>query len=809
MTKILILTANPLDSKRLDVDAEVRDIQAALERTEFEVVPRLAARAEDFRALLERPAVVHFAGHGDTGGILLQTDDGYTHGVSPSALAGMFEVFRHNVRCVVLNACFTAAQAEALAVYIDWVVGHEGDIGDAEARRFATAFYVALGHGSDVELAFAYAEKSVALESDEKKIRPRLYQKTEARPFPAAARELSDINVPLQRPERAAHFTGRVPELARLLAELQPGATATLCGPGGIGKTALAAEAIWALAPGNAPPARFPDGIFFHSFYNSPSTDVALERIADAFGEEARPTPEMAAQRALNGRCALLVLDGAEDADDLRKVQRVAGDCGVLITSRRSEDAPGSEWQEMQPLAAEDATALIRAWVRDANADTARSICRLTGYLPLAVRLVGFYLAHRKMEPEVYLEWLRASPLKALDQGKRRDKSVPLLLERSLAQVIDDARQALAVVGLLAMAPFDSIVVAAAFAAPVFEAEDRLGDLINFGLLQRDGERYQVTHALIHTYARERLEVSAEVFERLTGWYTEFAETESAKGLEGYLRLHPERPHLLYLLESCMRREAWGAAHELGLAIDEYLNLQGFWTEWLCVCRTGLEAARKLENKENEGEWSRRQGIAYWDLGQMDKAIEYIEQALAIHREIGYRRGEGYALGNLGVIYKDLSQMKKAVEYHEQALNINREIGDRQGEGYVLGNLGIAYEKLDRTDKALEYYEQALAIRREIGYRQGEGLDLANLGNAYYSLGQTDKAVEYYEQALAIRREIGDRRGEGIDLYNLGNLYKNSGQIGKARAYLQQALTIFEEIKSPHAEKARRLLSEL
>jgi flagellar biosynthesis GTPase FlhF len=54
---------------------------------------------------------------------------------------------------------------------------------------------------------------------------------------------------PLQRPPRAEHFTGREKELAQLRQDLQPGRVVTLCGPGGIGKTALATEAIWKLAP--------------------------------------------------------------------------------------------------------------------------------------------------------------------------------------------------------------------------------------------------------------------------------------------------------------------------------------------------------------------------------------------------------------------------------------------------------------------------------------------------------------------------------------------------------------------------------
>ena len=119
----------------------------------------------------------------------------------------------------------------------------------------------------------------------------------------------------LQHPERADHFTGRQDELDQLVPTLQPGQVITLCGPGGVGKTALAAEAVWPLAPGDTPPERFPDGVIFHTFYNQPQVAVALEHIARTLGEEPRPDALEAARRALASRTLLLVLDGAENAD--------------------------------------------------------------------------------------------------------------------------------------------------------------------------------------------------------------------------------------------------------------------------------------------------------------------------------------------------------------------------------------------------------------------------------------------------------------------------------------------------------------
>jgi hypothetical protein len=110
--------------------------------------------------------------------------------------------------------------------------------------------------------------------------------------------------LPLERPVRAVHFTDRERALAELLDELRPGRAVTLCGPGGIGKSALAAEAVWTLTERDELLERFPDGVLFHSFYGRPDPALALEHFARSYGEEPRPSPADAALRALAGRCA-------------------------------------------------------------------------------------------------------------------------------------------------------------------------------------------------------------------------------------------------------------------------------------------------------------------------------------------------------------------------------------------------------------------------------------------------------------------------------------------------------------------------
>ena len=175
--------------------------------------------------------------------------------------------------------------------------------------------------------------------------------------------EVTKVRLPFQRPPRVPHFTGREAELAALLKDLQPGRAVTICGPGGMGKTVLSAEAIWKLAPGSEPPQRFPDGIIFHTFYHRPQAALALEDFARAYGEDPRLSPLDAAKKALAGRRALIVLDGAEACDDLPTVLSVTGSSGVLITTRHRGDAP-EDLCDLPPLPEDKAIELLQAWAK-------------------------------------------------------------------------------------------------------------------------------------------------------------------------------------------------------------------------------------------------------------------------------------------------------------------------------------------------------------------------------------------------------------------------------------------------------------
>lgn len=158
---ILFLAANPRDATRMRLDQEVRDIQEGLrlasQRDRFTLEQRWAVRPRDVRrAMLEvKPQIVHFSGQGAADGSLALEDDvGNIKYVASTSLAGLFELFADQVECVLLNACYSEEQANAIAQHIPYVIGMSDEIDRSGALEFAVAFYDALGAGKTVEFAY-------------------------------------------------------------------------------------------------------------------------------------------------------------------------------------------------------------------------------------------------------------------------------------------------------------------------------------------------------------------------------------------------------------------------------------------------------------------------------------------------------------------------------------------------------------------------------------------------------------------------------------------------------------------------------
>ena len=159
---ILFLAANPKDTSQLRLGEEASRIGKALERSrhrdQFRLEQRWAVQVPDLRRALldEQPEIIHFSGHGsELGRIYLEDASGNGQEVSAEALGRLFNLFKDQIKCVVLNACYSEIQAEEIVKYGIPVIGMNTKVPDKAGVEFAEAFYDALGAGRDLDFAYA------------------------------------------------------------------------------------------------------------------------------------------------------------------------------------------------------------------------------------------------------------------------------------------------------------------------------------------------------------------------------------------------------------------------------------------------------------------------------------------------------------------------------------------------------------------------------------------------------------------------------------------------------------------------------
>jgi hypothetical protein len=205
---ILFLAANPTGADPLALGEEARAIQVELERSGyrdcFELETRWAVQPLDLLRELRKlkPTVVHFSGHGGlspvgtgatgrtpsrhvvatTGtndhepqrGLFFQGPDGRAQVVTAQALRETFGAAGSSVKLVVLSACYSDLQAEALRAHVDFVVGMSAAIVDDAARNFAIGFYGGLGERESIAAAFRQGCAAISLEGLRDSDRPQL-----------------------------------------------------------------------------------------------------------------------------------------------------------------------------------------------------------------------------------------------------------------------------------------------------------------------------------------------------------------------------------------------------------------------------------------------------------------------------------------------------------------------------------------------------------------------------------------------------------------------------------------------------------
>ncbi len=280
------------------------------------------------------------------------------------------------------------------------------------------------------------------------------------------------------------------------------------------------------------------------------------------------------------------------------------------------------------------------------------------------------------------------------------------------------------------------------------------------------GERYRLLET-VRQYAQERLHKTGEENNARTrhlSFYLALAEQarpELAGADQGVwlLRLDLERENLL-AAHSWAGRMDQGAAPGLRLvwALKPYWITRGF---------LGLGQQMTVEalsrDGANERNMARCRGLldAGWIgvlMGHYEEARGYLEESLAIAREIGDKRRIAVALQPLGLACMGQGDMAAARTHLQEALAMARELDDKReiyAALYVLAQLLRVEGELDAAEPL---YETGLALARKLQDRESIAIGLLNLAMVSIDRGDADRSLPMLCEALSIADEIGSMR---------------------------------------------------
>jgi len=182
-------------------------------------------------------------------------------------------------------------------------------------------------------------------------------------------------------------------------------------------------------------------------------------------------------------------------------------------------------------------------------------------------------------------------------------------------------------------------------------------------------------------------------------------------------------------------------------------------------------------------------------LGKNKEALPNFQESLQIRRDIGDKRGLGDTLIDLGNFYDDRGDHDQALKMYKESLQIERDIGNESLQAACLNNIAGVYFAKSEYEDARTYYQQALQLREKSKVPEDIVESVHNLAETSVKMGEYDQAFSQYMRALELRRSMNDIRGAGIESYTLGMLLDDQGRFGAAIGSKQDALKTFQDLK--------------
>ncbi|WP_432127188.1 tetratricopeptide repeat protein [Streptomyces sp. bgisy082] len=628
-------------------------------------------------------------------------------------------------------------------------------------------------------------------------------------------------------PARPTEFVGQAVAVQRLFAlwaetAIGRGRVTVLTGMPGVGKTALAVEAVYRARERGW----FPGGVLWISLPERPLTAMA---VLQALGVSPVEVPAHDDEAWLlcsallhqvtgaGSQPALLVADGISSADTA-PLSRLAPGLSVLLTTR----LPGSEEADrivVEPLGPAEAVTLLSGTNHSGGETDAGALADLAercGRLPLALTVAAGLLRTRPGLTAAGLVDQMRRALVQTDVLAVGDNSVRSALDWTYRQLRRSERDAFMFLGLMPGDEFSSKAVSVVTGLPAERLLVRFRELNLMGSSGQVDGRWQM-HPLIKQYAadlcRQHLadEERTRALTRLMSYYEQYAREADAWTRAGRRNkrtlfssrqkaigwLEAERRNLVACVDVCLRHGLVRTGEAIALSLAEFLTQTRHFDDLLHVMNAVLNSP-VIDESDHYTRTAvlNNFAVAMATTGDFEAAMAALKDAERLGGEEA-DRSSAYALmlGNLGATLLVGRRLGDAVQVLKEAADHFRRSGDRAGLVQVLSNLGMALLDLGEVANALVFLHQAHDLSRHTDVSvHDQAVLLSTLGTAQLRGGQIEEGLGNLSLAAYEAGKMGEGGSQGAVLESLGRAMLEIRHFEEAIDLFYRAVTLYTDL---------------
>jgi tetratricopeptide (TPR) repeat protein len=203
------------------------------------------------------------------------------------------------------------------------------------------------------------------------------------------------------------------------------------------------------------------------------------------------------------------------------------------------------------------------------------------------------------------------------------------------------------------------------------------------------------------------------------------------------------------------------------------------------------------EYKRRKAYLSQQKGYYYKQNNKLDKAIEQYELSISLQEELGNKIEKVWPiLGIASIYYWNKGDFDRALNYLERGLATAKESGNVRCIGACFFRMAYVHFLKGEFDRSIKLYEKSLTIFDDTDLDLWRARIFCLLGECYAFKGEINRSIRIFEQSLELWKKLKHKPMMADVLNNVSECYRMKGELERALECIEESMVLNREMEN-------------